>query len=102
MQNTTPPPTARVPTLSEDVVAVPYVVPRTILPQQPTAAYIPPSTDPFPRHKRTRAKRSCDSCRKKKSRCDADDHRPCSNCVQIGGKCTFLEQRKKRGQTSSG
>ncbi|KAI8990031.1 hypothetical protein BDB01DRAFT_779776 [Pilobolus umbonatus] len=29
--------------------------------------------------KRTRAKRSCDFCRKRKSRCDADTSLPCSN-----------------------
>jgi hypothetical protein len=33
--------------------------------------------------KRTRAKRSCDFCRKRKSRCDADSSTPCSNCKAV-------------------
>lgn len=33
--------------------------------------------------KRTRAKRSCDFCRKRKSRCDADHAVPCSNCRAV-------------------
>ncbi|KAI8375236.1 hypothetical protein BD560DRAFT_83220 [Blakeslea trispora] len=33
--------------------------------------------------KRTRAKRSCDFCRKRKSRCDADISTPCSNCKAV-------------------
>ena len=35
------------------------------------------------RLKRTRAKRSCDFCRKRKSRCDADTSIPCSNCKAV-------------------
>lgn len=33
--------------------------------------------------KRTRAKRSCDFCRKRKARCDADHSVPCSNCRAV-------------------
>ncbi|KAI8094556.1 hypothetical protein BDF21DRAFT_409008 [Thamnidium elegans] len=33
--------------------------------------------------KRTRAKRSCDFCRKRKARCDADHTIPCSNCKAV-------------------
>lgn len=33
--------------------------------------------------KRTRAKRSCDFCRQRKSRCDADASTPCSNCKAV-------------------
>jgi hypothetical protein len=33
--------------------------------------------------KRTRAKRSCDFCRKRKSRCDADASTPCANCKAV-------------------
>lgn len=36
--------------------------------------------------KRTRAKRSCDFCRKRKSRCDADSTLPCTNCKAVSNK----------------
>ncbi|OBZ85388.1 hypothetical protein A0J61_06569, partial [Choanephora cucurbitarum] len=50
--------------------------------------------------KRTRAKRSCDFCRKRKSRCDADISTPCSNCKAWGYNCEFQTVRKKRGPPS--
>ncbi|CAO0803071.1 unnamed protein product [Mucor circinelloides] len=50
--------------------------------------------------KRTRAKRSCDFCRKRKSRCDADASTPCSNCKAWGYTCEFQTIRKKRGPPS--
>ncbi|KAF7729782.1 hypothetical protein EC973_003861 [Apophysomyces ossiformis] len=50
--------------------------------------------------KRTRAKRSCDFCRKRKSRCDADTSNPCSNCKAWGYTCEFQTVRKKRGPPS--
>ncbi|KAI9480326.1 MAG: fungal-specific transcription factor domain-containing protein [Benjaminiella poitrasii] len=50
--------------------------------------------------KRTRAKRSCDFCRKRKSRCDADNSIPCSNCRAWGYTCEFQTVRKKRGPPS--
>ncbi|RCI05378.1 hypothetical protein CU098_004292 [Rhizopus stolonifer] len=50
--------------------------------------------------KRTRAKRSCDFCRKRKSRCDADHAVPCSNCRAWGLNCEFVTVRKKRGPPS--
>ncbi|CAO3641248.1 unnamed protein product [Mucor fragilis] len=50
--------------------------------------------------KRTRAKRSCDFCRKRKSRCDADASTPCSNCKAWGYTCEFQTVRKKRGPPS--
>ncbi|KAI8143834.1 hypothetical protein BJV82DRAFT_609584 [Fennellomyces sp. T-0311] len=48
----------------------------------------PPTPSPSPSAatiplKRTRAKRSCDFCRKRKSRCDADTSIPCSNCKAV-------------------
>lgn len=48
----------------------------------------PPTPTPSPSTvstplKRTRAKRSCDFCRKRKSRCDADHSIPCSNCRAV-------------------
>ncbi|KAI8065137.1 fungal-specific transcription factor domain-containing protein [Gongronella butleri] len=54
----------------------------------------------IPRTKRTRAKRSCDLCRKKKIRCDADIKKPCSGCAQAGLECEFLVEQKKRGPAS--
>ncbi|KAI9253784.1 fungal-specific transcription factor domain-containing protein [Phascolomyces articulosus] len=58
-----------------------------------------PSSAPIPL-KRTRAKRSCDFCRKRKSRCDADTSVPCSNCRAWGYTCEFQTVRKKRGPPS--
>lgn len=40
--------------------------------------------------KRTRAKRSCDFCRKRKARCDADHTVPCSNCKAVKYNNHFL------------
>ncbi|ORX48021.1 hypothetical protein DM01DRAFT_1338856 [Hesseltinella vesiculosa] len=54
----------------------------------------------IPRTKRTRAKRSCDHCRKKKIKCDADVNRPCSGCANSGRPCEFLVEQKKRGPAS--
>ncbi|CAO3649498.1 unnamed protein product [Mucor hiemalis] len=50
--------------------------------------------------KRTRAKRSCDFCRRRKSRCDADSSLPCTNCKAWGYSCEFQTVRKKRGPPS--
>lgn len=41
---------------------------------------------PVPALKRKRAKRSCDFCRKRKSKCDADTSIPCTNCLAV---CLF-------------
>ncbi|KAI8089619.1 fungal-specific transcription factor domain-containing protein [Halteromyces radiatus] len=51
----------------------------------------------IPRTKRTRAKRSCDLCRKKKIRCDADVKKPCTSCASSHLECEFLVEQKKRG-----
>ncbi|KAJ2960618.1 hypothetical protein NQZ79_g4037 [Umbelopsis isabellina] len=50
--------------------------------------------------KRQRAKRSCDFCRKRKSKCDADVSTPCSNCLSWGFECQFQSKSKKRGPRS--
>ncbi|CAO3647652.1 unnamed protein product [Cunninghamella blakesleeana] len=50
---------------------------------------------PIVRNKRTRAKRSCDQCRKKKIRCDADIKKPCTGCHNTGIQCEFLVEQKK-------
>ncbi|OZJ04608.1 hypothetical protein BZG36_02038 [Bifiguratus adelaidae] len=63
-------------------------------------AHIDGSTPDLHRLKRPRAKRSCDACRRRKAKCNADDQQPCSNCRTHGLACTFLEKRKKRGPAS--
>lgn len=52
------------------------------------------------RKKRTRAKRSCDMCRKKKTKCDADVRQPCTKCELANLTCEFLVEQKKRGPNS--
>jgi hypothetical protein len=59
----------------------------------------PPDSE-FLRQKRTRAKRSCDLCRKKKTRCDADVNQPCTKCKLANVECQFLVEQKKRGPSS--
>ncbi|KAI8969172.1 fungal-specific transcription factor domain-containing protein [Mycotypha africana] len=49
------------------------------------------------RTKRRRAKRSCDLCRQKKTRCDSSVNYPCSNCKKNNSECRFLKEQKKRG-----
>lgn len=44
--------------------------------------------------KRTRAKRSCDLCRKRKTRCNADETWPCSTCKAIGIECNVGQLKK--------
>ncbi|OZJ03243.1 hypothetical protein BZG36_03451 [Bifiguratus adelaidae] len=48
------------------------------------------------RLKRTRAKRSCDFCRGRKARCDADERLPCTNCTTWNVPCEFSNTSKKR------
>ncbi|CAK5284253.1 unnamed protein product [Mycena citricolor] len=45
--------------------------------------------------KQRRPNRSCDTCRTRKSNAPKDA--PCSNCVDFGATCTYLELPKKRG-----
>lgn len=52
------------------------------------------------RNKRIRAKRSCDLCRKKKTRCDSEVHQPCTKCRLAKTECQFLVEQKKRGPSS--
>ncbi|OAD71479.1 Zn(2)-C6 fungal-specific transcription factor [Phycomyces blakesleeanus NRRL 1555(-)] len=62
-----------------------------------------PMPAPYPkpidihRVKRTRAKRSCDMCRKKKTRCDVDVNKPCTTCRTAKTECQFIIEQKKRG-----
>ncbi|KAI9471854.1 MAG: fungal-specific transcription factor domain-containing protein [Benjaminiella poitrasii] len=47
--------------------------------------------------KRTRITRACDTCRRKKIKCDVDTNRPCTTCKQYDWECTFNDTAKKRG-----
>ncbi|SAM01672.1 hypothetical protein [Absidia glauca] len=69
----------------------------TVLDLRPGSNYDTRPIIPIPRMKRTRAKRGCDLCRKKKTRCDADIHKPCTNCANLNLECEFLVEQKKRG-----
>ncbi|ORZ22512.1 fungal-specific transcription factor domain-domain-containing protein [Absidia repens] len=64
---------------------------------RPSMNYDTRPATPILRTKRTRAKRSCDLCRKKKTRCDAEVDKSCTNCININAVCTFLVEQKKRG-----
>ncbi|KAI7870984.1 fungal-specific transcription factor domain-containing protein [Spinellus fusiger] len=46
---------------------------------------------------RKRITRACDTCRRKKIRCDVNTSRPCSTCRQYEWECTFNNDPKKRG-----
>ncbi|KAF7727025.1 hypothetical protein EC973_008139 [Apophysomyces ossiformis] len=39
----------------------------------------------------------CDTCRRKKIKCDVDTAHPCTTCKQYGWECTFNDAAKKRG-----
>ncbi|KAJ7043932.1 fungal-specific transcription factor domain-containing protein [Mycena alexandri] len=55
------------------------------------------------RLKQRRQVRSCDICRKRKSRCDGSDmpNGTCSNCLAFGSPCTYALPSKKRGPKSA-
>ncbi|OQO11269.1 hypothetical protein B0A48_05525 [Cryoendolithus antarcticus] len=58
------------------------------------------SADPSPKVPRTKVSRACDSCRRKKIRCDAPDESAatsCSNCVRARVVCEFSRAPMKRG-----
>ncbi|PWZ02906.1 hypothetical protein BCV70DRAFT_143909, partial [Testicularia cyperi] len=48
--------------------------------------------------KRRRVQRACDTCRKKKVRCDGlqPEKGACSNCANYGYECTFIDAARKR------
>lgn len=64
----------------------------------PSARTTPPAE--FPRAKRARASKSCDHCRKRKTRCDVEISMPCSNCRTSGRECRISQEPKKRGPAS--
>lgn len=51
--------------------------------------------------KRTRAKRSCDLCRKRKTRCNADQQQPCETCKNANVECHFVAEQRKRGPAAA-
>ncbi|ORX45891.1 hypothetical protein DM01DRAFT_1386434 [Hesseltinella vesiculosa] len=61
---------------------------------QPEPSNTQPSATPT---KRARISRACDTCRKKKIKCDVDSQHPCSTCKQYDWSCTFNDTAKKRG-----
>ncbi|KAK9717186.1 hypothetical protein K7432_006392 [Basidiobolus ranarum] len=46
--------------------------------------------------KRKRLTQACDTCRKKKVKCDGN-HPSCSNCIRLNVSCAYLPSFKKRG-----
>ncbi|EPQ32023.1 uncharacterized protein PFL1_00221 [Pseudozyma flocculosa PF-1] len=53
--------------------------------------------------KRRRVQRACDTCRKKKVRCDGlqPDKGACSNCANCGLECTFVDAARRRAPPRS-
>ncbi|KAI9494485.1 fungal-specific transcription factor domain-containing protein [Zychaea mexicana] len=68
----------------------------TILP----LPYVNPNntTVDIPRQKRSKAKRSCDLCRKRRIRCNADTVQPCHGCKSVGADCYFRTDEQKQTQ----
>lgn len=56
---------------------------------------------PHPRSYRPRNKRSCDSCRARKSACKIDQGPPCYACHSFGRDCTFTERPHKRKRSEA-
>ncbi|KAF8557065.1 hypothetical protein OG21DRAFT_1435731 [Imleria badia] len=52
-----------------------------------------------PDSKKRRVQRACDTCRRKKIRCDGSQMpgNRCSNCITYSFECTYVEAAKKRG-----
>ncbi|KAI8643426.1 fungal-specific transcription factor domain-containing protein [Parasitella parasitica] len=73
---------------------------NAMIPIAPAAPNSTSKTTNIHRKKRTRAKRSCDLCRKKKTRCDSDVNQPCTKCKLANAECQFLVEQKKRGPSS--
>lgn len=74
---------------------LPSILPRVSEQGSPAAA----TATETPRAKRTRGRKSCDSCRKK-IRCNGGVSVPCSNCKQAQTECRFSPETKKRGPVS--
>ncbi|KAF8664366.1 hypothetical protein AX16_000738 [Volvariella volvacea WC 439] len=64
---------------------------------------IPSSTlatdQPPAQAKQRKVDRACDACRRRKTRCDGPRmaNNVCSNCLQLGKPCTYVEASKPRG-----
>ncbi|KAJ7707153.1 hypothetical protein B0H16DRAFT_1633960 [Mycena metata] len=61
--------------------------------------FYPSAAPPSVQVKQRRRERSCDICRKRKTRCDGPDmpNSNCSNCLSFGAACTYVLPSKKRG-----
>ncbi|KAJ7180692.1 fungal-specific transcription factor domain-containing protein [Mycena filopes] len=57
------------------------------------------SDDAAAQSKRRRIQRACDTCRRKKVRCDGAQMpgNRCSNCITYGLQCSYVETARKRG-----
>ncbi|KAI8142018.1 hypothetical protein BJV82DRAFT_157156 [Fennellomyces sp. T-0311] len=51
----------------------------------------------IPQRKRRRGRRSCNACRQRRMKCDADTILPCSRCKHFGVECHF---RNEKGPTN--
>ena len=54
----------------------------------------------IPRQKRSKAKRSCDRCRKRRIRCNADTTQPCHGCKSTGAECHFRDNNNSNKDQS--
>ncbi|KAG2221952.1 hypothetical protein INT45_010476 [Circinella minor] len=55
----------------------------------------------IPRQKRSKAKRSCDRCRKRRIRCNANTNQPCHGCKSIDVECHFRDNNNSnKGQSN--
>ncbi|KAI7875311.1 hypothetical protein K492DRAFT_168263 [Lichtheimia hyalospora FSU 10163] len=82
-----PPPPSSSPSSSSQALQ------HTSPPQQPIRHTSPNASS----GRRTRITRACDTCRRKKIKCDVDTAFPCTTCKQYDWECTFNDTAKKRG-----
>ncbi|ORX49148.1 hypothetical protein DM01DRAFT_1385283 [Hesseltinella vesiculosa] len=69
--------------------------PVTILPSNASTSMSPPlvTTTPF---KRPRISQACDTCRRRKVRCDMrSQDKECNQCLRSGAHCTFTASRRR-------
>ncbi|KAI8980499.1 fungal-specific transcription factor domain-containing protein [Pilobolus umbonatus] len=73
-----------------------------MIPIAPSLHYDSSRMSDIVRKKRTRAKRSCEMCRKKKTKCDVDTNQPCTKCMLVNVECHFVSEQKKRAPSTRG
>lgn len=54
----------------------------------------PQSAESPPRYKRRRTALACDSCRRRKTKCNGKQP-ICDNCIAMGFDCTYLKAKKR-------